>query len=93
MSGLIASHGLGDADGQLGEVKIVAAVERQVGDGLCLDHLADRGAAAFEQGRGGSDLDGFGDAADFQPEIDAGDLLDFEFVVSTEKTEKVSCKL
>jgi hypothetical protein len=78
LSGLIASARLGYADGKLGEVQIVTSVQRQLRDGLRLDHLADRGVAAFEQWRSCGDFYGFRYVADLEVEIDARNLLHFQ---------------
>ena len=55
-----------------------AAVERHVDDGLVFDELAHGGGFGIEQRGGAGDLNGFGDLADGDGEIEADDAAEFD---------------
>ena len=71
-------RGSEDVGLKLGELQVVAAVERQLDDLLLVDHVAERHVLGLDQGRFGRDLDGLADAADLEADVDAGLLSGLE---------------
>lgn len=71
---LLVSASTGEAE----DFADAAAVEGHVGYGFVFDELAGGGGVGVEEGGGAGDVDGFGEGADGEGEIEAGDAGEFD---------------
>ncbi len=77
-----------DAERELGQLEVVAEVQRHLHDALVFNHLAHGGGFGLEQDSRRRDLHRFRNRADAQREVQAGDLVDVEFQVITRQSRE-----